>query len=158
MKRTAIYPGSFDPVTRGHEDLIHRGLQFVDRMIVAVAENVTKAPLFSVAERVELLREVLEGEKRVEVCSFSGLLADFARERGAGIVIRGIRAVSDFEYEFQMTLMNRQLNPDLETIFLMPALNLTFLSSSLVREVARFGGDVTDLVHRAVIGAREGRG
>jgi pantetheine-phosphate adenylyltransferase len=149
MTRIALYPGSFDPVTRGHEDLIQRSLALADRVIVAVAVNGAKSPLFSVAERTALLRQTLNGEPRVEVRSFEGLLADFARQVGAVMVVRGLRAVSDFEYEFQMALMNRQLNHDLETVFLVPDLNLTFVSSSLVREVARFGGDVTSFVHPA---------
>lgn len=150
MNRTAIYPGAFDPATKGHEDLIHRSLHFVDRLIVAVAGRTSKTPLFSVAERIALLNEVMAGEDRVEIRSFDGLLADFAQEVGAGFVVRGLRAVSDFEYEFQMALMNRTLRDDLETVFLVPARHLTFLSSSLVREVASLGGDVTDLVHPAV--------
>ena len=153
MTHIALYPGSFDPVTRGHEDLIQRSLALADRVIVAVAVNATKTPLFTVEERTALLAETLHGEPRVEVRSFDGLLADFAREVGATMVVRGLRAVSDFEYEFQMALMNRQLNHDLETVFLVPDLNLTFVSSSLVREVARFGGDVTSFVHPAVVRA-----
>jgi pantetheine-phosphate adenylyltransferase len=150
MTRIALYPGSFDPVTRGHEDLICRSLALADRLVVAVAVNAAKTPLFSVEERTALLEEILEDEPRVEVRSFEGLLADFARVVGASMVVRGLRAVSDFEYEFQMALMNRQLNHDLETVFLVPDRNLTFLSSSLVREVARYGGDVTPFVHPVV--------
>jgi pantetheine-phosphate adenylyltransferase len=153
MTRLAIYPGSFDPITRGHEDLIHRSLHFVDRVIVAVSVNPAKTPLFPVEERVRLIREILRGEPRAEVKTFTGLLADFARAERAQLVIRGLRAVSDFEYEFQMALMNRQLNGDLETVFLVPALNLTYLSSSLVREVARLGGDVSEFVHPVVLKA-----
>jgi len=153
MTRIALYPGSFDPVTRGHEDLIRRSLALADRLIVAVAVNGAKSPLFSVDERFALLQETVRGEPRVEVRSFEGLLADFARAVGATMVVRGLRAVSDFEYEFQMALMNRQLNHDLETVFLVPDLNLTFVSSSLVREVARFGGDVGPFVHPAVVEA-----
>jgi pantetheine-phosphate adenylyltransferase len=153
MTRIALYPGSFDPVTRGHEDLIRRSLALADRLVVAVAVNGAKTPLFSVDERMALLREALATEPRVEVRSFNGLLADFAREVGATMVVRGLRAVSDFEYEFQMALMNRQLNHDLETVFLVPDLNLTFVSSSLVREVARFGGDVAPFVHPGVVRA-----
>jgi pantetheine-phosphate adenylyltransferase len=150
MTRIALYPGSFDPVTRGHEDLVRRSLALADRLIVAVAVNATKTPLFTVDERTALLREAFAGEPRVEVRSFEGLLAEFARQVGASMVVRGLRAVSDFEYEFQMALMNRQLNKQLETVFLVPDLNLTFLSSSLVREIARFGGDVGPFVHPAV--------
>jgi pantetheine-phosphate adenylyltransferase len=157
MTRIALYPGSFDPVTRGHEDLVQRSLALADRVIVAVAVNGAKSPLFSVEERITLLREALHGVPRVEVRSFEGLLAEFARQVGATMVVRGLRAVSDFEYEFQMALMNRQLNHDLETVFLVPDLNLTFVSSSLVREVARFSGDVTPFVHPAVVRALAAR-
>jgi pantetheine-phosphate adenylyltransferase len=149
MKRIAVYPGSFDPITKGHEDLIHRSLEFVDQLIVAVAVNVSKQPLFSLEERVALI-EAAVTDKRVEVQSFEGLLAEFAKKVGAAVIVRGLRAVSDFEYEFQMALMNRNLAPKLETVFLVPAFDLTYLSSSLVREVARFGGDVSSLVHPAV--------
>jgi len=153
MTRIAIYPGSFDPPTRGHEDIIRRALALTEQLVVAVADHPTKEPLFSVAERVELLRAVTGAEPRVTVASFQGLLADFARTQGATLVIRGLRAVGDFEYEFQMALMNRQLHPGLETVFLAPAFDLTFLSSSLVREVARYGGDLGSLVHPAVSAA-----
>ena len=149
MSRLGIYPGSFDPITRGHEDLIHRSLAFVDRVIVAVAVNVAKQPLFTAEERVGLIRGAVD-DKRVEVRTFDGLLVDFARGAGASVIVRGLRAVSDFEYEFQMALMNRNLAPGIETVFLVPAFDLTYLSSSLVREVARFGGDVSALVHPAV--------
>lgn len=150
MSRIALYPGSFDPITRGHEDLIRRSLRFADRVIVAVAANSSKAPLFDLEERVRLAKKVLAGESQVEVRTFEGLLVDFARSVGATVVVRGLRAVSDFEYEFQMALMNRQLHDELETVFLVPALHLTYLSSSIVREVARLGGDVGDLVHPEV--------
>jgi pantetheine-phosphate adenylyltransferase len=150
MTRTAIYPGSFDPPTRGHEDLIRRSLALADRVIVAVAVNPLKQPLFTVAERLAMLQAAIGDEPRVSYQSFDGLLVEFARRVGATIVVRGLRAVSDFEYEFQMALMNRQLHPSLETVFLVPALELTYLSSSLVREVARFGGDVSALVQPGV--------
>ena len=150
MMRIAIYPGSFDPPTRGHEDIIHRSLAFADRVIVGVAVNSSKSPLFTVEERVSLLQEVFDGVEGVEIRSFSGLLAEFAHKHGASLVIRGLRAVSDFEYEFQMALMNRKLHSELETVFLTPDLNLTFLSSSLVREVASLGGNVSDFVHPKV--------
>jgi pantetheine-phosphate adenylyltransferase len=149
MTRIAVYPGSFDPVTNGHADLIRRSLAFVDRVVVAVAVNVSKQALFTTEERVALIRAVVR-DAAVEVESFDGLLVDFARRVGARVIVRGLRAVSDFEYEFQMALMNRQLEPKLETVFLVPAFDLTYLSSSLVREVARFGGDVSQLVHPAV--------
>jgi len=150
MTRTAIYPGSFDPVTRGHEDIVRRSLLFADRIIVAVAVNLSKAPLFTLEERLRLLQEVFGPMEGVEVRSFDGLLADYARMNDARLVIRGLRAVSDFEYELQMALMNRRLHSELETVFLMPAVDLTFLSSSLVREVASLGGDVSELVHPVV--------
>jgi pantetheine-phosphate adenylyltransferase len=151
--RIAIYAGSFDPVTRGHEDLMLRSLAFADRLIVAVARNVSKTPVFSVDERVALIRAALADQDRVEVRSFDGLLVDFARSVNAKVLIRGLRAVSDFEYEYQMALMNRHLAPGLETIFMVPSLETTYISASLVREVARFGGDVTQLVHADVAAA-----
>jgi len=149
VSRLALYPGSFDPITRGHEDLILRSLAFVDRVVVAVAVNSSKQPLFTLAERVGLIRGAIQ-HPAVEVQSFDGLLVEFARRLGASVLVRGLRAVSDFEYEFQMALMNRQLAPTIETVFLVPAFDLTYLSSSLVREVARFGGDVSQLVHPTV--------
>ncbi len=151
--RTAIYPGSFDPPTRGHEDLVRRSLALCDRLIVAVALNSSKQPLFSVEERLGLLRTTLGGDPAVSVETFDGLLVDFARKVGAGMVVRGLRAVADFEYEFQMALMNRQLHPGLETVFLVPAVDLTSLSSSLVREGAKYGGDISALVHPDVAAA-----
>ena len=149
MTRVAVYPGTFDPITRGHEDLIRRALTFADRVIIAVAVNVAKQPLFTLEERVALIQKAAV-DPRVEVRSFDGLLAAFVRAAGATLIVRGLRAVSDFEYEFQMALMNRNLAPGVETVFLVPAFDLTYLSSSLVREVARFGGDVSQLVHPAV--------
>ena len=147
--RIAVYPGSFDPITRGHEDLVLRSLRFADRIIVAVAVNPAKQPLFSLDERIALIRATV-AHAAVEVQAFDGLLVEFARRVGASVIVRGLRAVSDFEYEFQMALMNRNLEPSLETVFLVPAFDLTYLSSSLVREVARYGGDVSQLVHPAV--------
>jgi pantetheine-phosphate adenylyltransferase len=157
MTRIAVYPGSFDPPTRGHEDLVRRSLALADRLIVAVAVNVVKQPLFSVEERLDMLKSAVGDDQRVSFQSFEGLLADFAKRVGATTIVRGLRAVSDFEYEFQMALMNRQLHPSLETVFLVPAVDLTYLSSSLVREVARFGGDVSSLVHPAVAKALKRR-
>ena len=157
MTRIAIYPGSFDPPTKGHEDLIRRSLALCDKLIVAVAINSQKHPLFQTEERLTMLRAIIGDEPRCEVTSFEGLLAEFAREREASIVVRGLRAVSDFEYEFQMALMNRQLNDKLETVFLVPAVDLTYLSSSLVREVARHGGKIDPLVHPAVARALKKR-
>ena len=153
MTRIALFPGSFDPPTKGHEDLIRRSLALADRVVVAVAANSAKQPLFTVEERLGMLRAAIGAEPRISVQTFEGLLADFAKRAGAAVVVRGLRAVSDFEYEFQMALMNRQLHPSLETVFLVPAVDLTYLSSSLVREVARFGGDVGSLVHPAVAAA-----
>lgn len=150
MTRTGIYAGTFDPVTRGHEDLIHRSLAFVDKLIVAVAVNVQKQPVFTADERVEFLRAAVGDEPRIEVRQFHGLLVDFANETGATLFIRGLRAVSDFEYEYQMALMNRHLAPSLETVFMVPSLDTTYISASLVREVARFGGKLEELVHPRV--------
>jgi len=150
VTRIAVYPGSFDPITRGHEDLIRRSLRFADQVIVAVAANSTKSPLFTLEERVRLVEKVLAGEPRAEARTFKGLLVDFARQTGASMVVRGLRAVADFDYEFQMALMNRQLYDELETVFLVPALHLTYLSASIVREVARLGGDVSAFVHPEV--------
>ena len=152
-ERTAIYAGSFDPITRGHEDLILRSLEFVDRLIVAVATNSAKQPLFTTDERVELIRSALNGEARVEVKAFGGLLVEFAAKEGANLLIRGLRAVSDFEYEYQMALMNRHLSGKLETVFMIPSLDTTYISASLVREIARYGGDVSSLVHPATAAA-----
>jgi pantetheine-phosphate adenylyltransferase len=150
MVRTAVYAGSFDPITRGHEDLIKRSLQFVDRIVVAVATNVSKQPLFTLEERVAFIRSAVGDDDRVDVRQFNGLLVDFARSVSASLIIRGLRAVSDFEYEYQMALMNRHLAPGLETVFMVPSLDTTYISSSLVREVARFRGNVSDLVHPKV--------
>jgi len=150
MTRIALYPGSFDPPTRGHEDLIRRSLQLADQVVVAVAVNATKQPLFSVPERLDMLRQTVGAEPRIRFDSFEGLVAEYAKRLGAAVLVRGLRAVGDFEYEFQMALMNRQLNPGLETVFLVPAQGLSYISSSLVREVARYGGDVGALVHPSV--------
>ena len=148
----AVYPGSFDPLTVGHDDLVQRSWRLVDHLIVAVAETATqgKAGLFSIEERVDLIREVYADEPRVEATSFSGFLVDFAQAREARLIVRGLRAVSDFEYEFQMALMNRSLWPEVEVLFMAPDSRHTFLSSSLVREVGRLGGDVTKFVNPLV--------
>jgi pantetheine-phosphate adenylyltransferase len=148
--RTAIYAGSFDPITRGHEDLIHRSLEFVDRVIVAVARNSSKQPLFTIEERVALIQQAVSNNPRIDVKSFSGLLVDFARGENANLLIRGLRAVSDFEYEYQMALMNRHLSPKLETVFMVPSVETTYISATLIREIARYGGDLSHLVHPAV--------
>jgi pantetheine-phosphate adenylyltransferase len=155
----AIYPGSFDPVTLGHEDIARRTLRLADRLLVAVAETATHSrdPLFTVEERLALLREVFAHESRVECISFSGLLMDCAKERGAHYIIRGLRAVSDFEYEFQMAQMNRELWPEVETVFLTPDTPFSFLSASLVREVALLGGDVSPFVSSPVLRALRGK-
>lgn len=145
--RIALYAGSFDPITKGHEDLMSRSLSFVDKLVVAVARNAQKTPTFTVDERVALIKAATSKEQRIEVHSFDGLLVDFARQVNATLLIRGLRAVSDFEYEYQMALMNRHLAPGLETVFMVPSLETTYISASLVREVARFGGDITQLVH-----------
>ena len=150
MTQLVVYPGSFDPITRGHEDLIRRSLGFADKVMVAVATQVSKQPLFTLEERCDLVAQVLGRDARFEVRSFDGLLVDFARTVGAKVIVRGLRYVSDFEYEYQMALMNRKLAPEVETLFLVPAFDLTYLSSSLVREVARFGGNVSELVSPAV--------
>jgi len=155
--RIAIYAGSFDPITRGHEDLVQRSLEFVDRLIVAVAINSSKQPLFTVEERVGLIRDAVGDDSRIDVKSFGGLLVDFAAREGATLLIRGLRAVSDFEYEYQMALMNRHLSPKLETVFMVPSLDTTYISASLVREIARYGGDVSNLVHPAVADALRAR-
>jgi pantetheine-phosphate adenylyltransferase len=142
----AIYPGSFDPVTNGHLDLIERGAKIFDRLVVSLLRNVSKTPLFTLEERVEMLREVTRPWPNVEVDVFSGLLVDYAGLRGANVILRGIRAISDYEYELQMALMNRKLEPKVETVFMMPAGAYSYLSSHLVREIAQLGGSVHDLV------------
>jgi len=142
----AIYPGSFDPVTNGHLDLIERGEKMFDLLIVAVLRNAEKQPLFSVEERVEMLGEVTKQWPAVEVDVFDGLLVDYARKRGAGVILRGIRAVSDYEYELQMALMNRKLEPRLETVFMLPGLSYSYLSSKLVREIGQLGASLNGLV------------
>lgn len=159
-QQVAIYPGSFDPLTFGHDDIVRRSLELVDRLVIGVAETSTqsKRGLFTVSRRVEVIQEVYQREDRVEVVSFSGLLVDFAREQGARIIVRGLRAVSDFEYEFQMALMNRSLWEEIETVFLAPDNRYTFLSSSLVREVWRLGGDVSEFVPELVLRGLEERG
>jgi pantetheine-phosphate adenylyltransferase len=157
MPTIALYAGSFDPITNGHTDLIRRSLGFVDRLVVAVAVNVAKQPLFTSEERVALIRRAVDDEPRVQVESFQGLLVDFARRMNVRMIIRGLRAVSDFEYEYQMALMNRHLASEMETVFMIPSLDTTHVSSSMVREIARFGGDVSSLVHPAVVDALRAR-
>ncbi len=151
MKRViAIYPGTFDPLTNGHLDLIHRGAKIFDELIVAILRNSDKEPLFTLEERLEMLHECIKGETNVKIDSFEGLLVDYAAQKEAKAVLRGIRAVSDYEYELQMALMNRKLDPRLETIFMMPAEAYSYLSSRLVREIAMLGGSVKCLVPEIV--------
>jgi len=147
---TAVYPGTFDPITNGHADLVARASRLFEQVIVAVAQDTGKQPFCDIGQRVELAREVLAEFPNVEVTAFGGLLVEFCRARGAQVVIRGLRAVSDFEYEFQLASMNRRLAPEVETLFLTPAEQYAFISSSLVREIARLGGDVAEFVHPAV--------
>lgn len=144
--RTAIYPGSFDPLTNGHLDVIQRAAKLFDRVIVAVAANETKHPLFTFAERLELVRQAVKHLPNVEADTFDGLLVDYAEKHNAKALIRGLRAVSDFEFEFQMALMNRKLNENIETIFMMPKETYTFISSRIVKEIAKLGGDVGEFV------------
>ncbi len=151
MKRQiAIYPGTFDPITFGHIDVINRAVELFSEVIVLVAKNTSKTPLFTIDERLAMIREVLRDKKGVSVDCFDGLLVDYARRHKAGVIIRGLRAVSDFEYEFQMALTNRKLAPAIDTVFLVPHEGYTYLNSSIVREVARLGGDVSDFVPTSV--------
>jgi pantetheine-phosphate adenylyltransferase len=153
MQITAIYPGTFDPITHGHSDIARRAADLFDRVIVAIAANPSKAPIFSLAERVTLAETVLQDIPKVEVQGFGGLLAEFATQARANVIVRGLRAVSDFEYEFQLAGMNRTLIPSIETIFLTPSTQYTYISSSLVREIAFLGGPVKDFVHPEVLAA-----
>jgi len=156
----AVYPGTFDPITNGHVDILLRSLAVFDKVIVAIADNVRKAPLFTVAERVEFIRAALGADPaaaRVEFDAFSGLLIDYCKKKGAGTIVRGLRALADFEYEFQFAVMNRRLAPSVDTMFLMTAEENFYVSSSLVKEVATFGGDVSGLVPDAVRSALEAK-
>ena len=155
--KTAVYPGTFDPITNGHTDLVQRATRLFDRVIVAVAANTGKQPAFSLEDRVAMVREALAGLDRVEVVSFATLLVEFCHQQHAQVIVRGLRAVSDFEYEFQLASMNRQLAPDIETLFLTPAEQYAFVSSSLVREIAALGGDVSPFVHAKVRAALQAR-
>jgi pantetheine-phosphate adenylyltransferase len=145
-KSLAVYPGSFDPITNGHLDIIARGLSVFDEVIIAILLNPEKHALFTMDERVAIIREAYQSDARVRVDTFSGLLVDYAEKVGASVIVRGLRAVSDFEYEFQMALMNRRLNPHIETVFMMPAEGYSYLSSRLVKEVFQLGGRVSELV------------
>jgi len=155
----AIYPGTFDPLTNGHLDLIARGSTFVDELVVAILRNSDKGvPLFTVSERLEMISEAIRGFPNVSVTTFDGLLVDFARTQGARAVLRGIRAISDYEYEFQMAMMNRKLDPELETLFMMPAEKYTYVSSRLIKGVFKLGGDVTALVPPLVMERLKAKG
>lgn len=157
MNTTAIYPGTFDPITNGHIDLVHRASKLFDRVIVAIAINPSKAPTFRLDERVALAQKTLSEFNNVEVCGFKGLLIDVATDKGANVILRGLRAVSDFEHEFQLAGMNRKMNPDIETLFLTPAEQYTYISSSLVREIASLGGDVAEFVAPCVAEALQAK-
>lgn len=153
MTTTAIYPGTFDPITNGHADLVARATKLFDKVIIAVAINPGKKPIFSLEERVTLAKETLAQYKNVEVCGFEGLLVDVAKDQQADVILRGLRAVSDFEHEFQLASMNRKMQPDVETMFLTPAEQFSYISSSLVREIAALGGDVSEFVAPNVLAA-----
>jgi len=152
-----MYPGTFDPITLGHEDLVRRAARLFDKVVVAIAANPTKAPMFSLEERVELAQAALSDVPNIEVSGYDGLTVDFAQDHGLRVILRGLRAVSDFEYEFQLASMNRILAPEVETMFLTPAEQYTYISSSLVREIAGLGGDVTPFVHSKVVAALRAR-
>ena len=149
--RLAIYPGTFDPMTRGHEDLVRRAAPLFENMLVAIAESPGKRPFFSLTERIEIAREVLGDMENVTVVGFNTLLMNFVREQGAKVILRGLRAASDFEYEFQMAGMNRSLFPDIETVFMTPSDQFMFVSATMIREIARLGGDVSKFVHPCVV-------
>jgi pantetheine-phosphate adenylyltransferase len=150
LKKILVYPGTFDPLTRGHEDLVRRALRLVDEVVVAVAVSAGKGPCFDLNERVDMAQAVLGELPGVRIAPFDGLLVDFVRTQGASLVLRGLRAVSDFEFEFQLAGMNRRMNPDMETVFLTPSEQHMFISASMVREIARLGGDVSPFVHPLV--------
>lgn len=148
--RICVYPGSFDPITNGHLDIIHRASKICDKLIVAVLMNTGKNPVFTIEERVELLKRVLKDRPEIEIASFSGLLIDFMRQNNANAIIKGLRAVSDFEYELQMALLNKTLDPEIETLFMMTSINYSYLSSSSVKELARHGGKIDELVPECI--------
>ena len=147
----AVYPGTFDPITRGHEDLVLRAASLFDHVVLAIADSPSKRPFFSLDERVQMAKDALAGHPNIEIMGFSGLLMDFLRSQGARIILRGLRAVSDFEYEFQMAGMNRKLYPDVETIFLTPGEQYMFISATMVREIAALGGDVSHFVNPVIL-------
>jgi pantetheine-phosphate adenylyltransferase len=151
MSVIAVYPGTFDPITNGHSDLVQRASRLFDRVIVAIAANPAKTPLFDLDSRVEMAIKVLDGIGNVEVCGFSDLLVDFAQQQNANVILRGLRAVSDFEFEMQLASMNRRLDNTIETVFMTPAEETSFISASLVKEIALHGGDVSQFVHKAVV-------
>ena len=157
MSLLAIYPGTFDPITNGHADILRRSLKIFDRVIVALAENVRKEPLFSIPERRAMIADALGDDPRIEIDAFQGLLVDYVKRRQAGVVIRGLRALADFEYEFQLAHMNRHLAPEVETVFLMTSEESFYVSSSLVKEVALMGGDVSRMVPAAVLSALQSK-
>jgi len=157
MNRSAVYPGTFDPFTRGHEDIVRRAAGIFDRVVVAVAAHTTKTPAFSVDERVELARGTLSGVTNIEVVGYTGLTVELARARAPSVIVRGLRAVSDFEFEFQLANMSRHLLADIETVFMVPTEKFTFISSTLVREIASLGGDVSSFVHPSVEAALKRR-
>lgn len=157
MQVTAVYPGTFDPITNGHLDIISRGVRLFDRIVVALLHNSDKEPLLPLAERMEIVRAVVARFPNVGVESFDGLLVDYVRSRGAQVIVRGLRALSDFEYEFQMALMNRRLEPGVETVYMMPSESTSYVSSRLVKEVARLGGDVSGLVPGEVVARLQAR-
>ncbi|VAX01552.1 Phosphopantetheine adenylyltransferase [hydrothermal vent metagenome] len=157
MLNIVIYPGTFDPITNGHYDLVRRAAKLFDKVIVAIANSTSKHPIFTIDERVSLTTSVLQDIKNVEVCGFDSLLIDFAKQKNANIILRGLRAVSDFEYEFQLASMNRHLSAEIETLFLTPAEEYSYISSSLVREVASLGGDVSPFVPMKVVAAINNR-
>ena len=156
-KVVAVYPGTFDPITNGHSDLVQRASKLFDGVIVAIAENPTKTPLFSLEQRVDMAKSVLSGIKNVEVCGFSDLLVDFVEQQNAHVILRGLRAVSDFEFEMQLASMNRRLNSNIETVFMTPAEKNSFISASLVKEIALHGGDVSQFVASNVVAALDSK-